>query len=61
MVGISLIGMGLMFSKMHPGSISEFDITEKDSMLDISLIGMGLMFSKMHPGSISEFDITEKD
>ena len=25
MVGISLIGMGLMLGKMHPGFISDFD------------------------------------
>ena len=32
LVGISAIGMGLWFSKIHPGSISDFNITEKNSM-----------------------------
>ena len=32
MVGISVIGMKLMLSKMHPGSIYDFDITQKNSM-----------------------------
>ena len=33
MIGVSLIGMSLIFNKMHPGSISDFDIIEKKSML----------------------------
>ena len=32
LVGTSQIGMGLMFSKMHAGSISDLEITEKNSM-----------------------------
>ena len=32
MVGISPIGMGLMFCKIHPGSTSDFNIIEKNSM-----------------------------
>ena len=32
LIGISLIGMCLIFSKMDPGSISDLDITEKNSM-----------------------------
>ena len=32
LVGISPNGMGLMFSHIHPGSISDFNITEKNSM-----------------------------
>ena len=32
LVGISLVGMRLMFDKMHPGPISDYDITEKNSM-----------------------------
>ena len=32
LIGISLIGMCLMFSKMDPGSISDLDITQKNSM-----------------------------
>ena len=31
-IGISLIVMGLIFSKIHPGSITDFNITEKNSM-----------------------------
>ena len=32
LVGISLIEIGLMFSKIHPGSTSDFGITEKNLM-----------------------------
>ena len=32
LVGIYLIWMRLMFPKTHPGSISNFKITEKNSM-----------------------------
>ena len=29
LIGISLIEMGLMFSKIHPGAMSDFNITEE--------------------------------
>ena len=32
LVGISLIGIGLIFSKIDPGSISDFNTTKKNSM-----------------------------
>ena len=32
LVGISLIGIGLIFSKIHLGSTFDFNITEKKSM-----------------------------
>ena len=32
LVGISLIKMGLISSKIYPGSMSDFDITKKSSM-----------------------------
>ena len=72
LIGISLIEMGLMFGKIHPFSISDFNITEKNLMRSagirkknikgllpkIFLISK-MCFKKTHVRKIIQFSVAE--